>query len=102
LTQLSLYGKAAGIEVKETRLEQVMHFYTKGSIREKTVENGCLGLETHVDVTSDEPPEHIRELIRMGERMCYTVQSLSDGMVFRTRASLNGEDLLLGEPRDDR
>ena len=83
-------------------MEQVMHFYTKGSIREKTVENGGLGLETHVDVTSDEPPERIRELIRMGERMCYTVQSLSDGMVFRTRASLNGEDLLLEEARDDR
>jgi hypothetical protein len=83
LTQLSLYGKAAGIEVKETRLEQVMHFYTKGSIREKTVENGCLGLETHVDVTSDEPPERIRELIRMGERMCYTVQSFGqDGIPY--------------------
>ena len=100
MTQLSLYGKAAGIEVKETRLEQVMHFYTKGSIREKTVENGCLGLETHVDLTSDEAPERIRELVRMGERMCYTVQSLSDGMILRTRASLNGEDLLLGEAHD--
>ena len=82
-------------------MDQVMHFYTKGSIKEKTVENGCLGLETHVDVTSDEPPERIRELIRMGERMCYTIQSLSDGMVFRTRARLNGEDLPLGEPHDD-
>jgi len=97
LTQLSLYGKTAGTEVKETHLEQVMHFYTKGSIRERTVENGCLGLETHIEVTSDEPPERIRELIQMGERMCYTVQSLSDGIVFRTRASLNGEELSLEE-----
>ena len=79
------------------RLEQVMHFYTKGSIRKKTVENGCLGLETHVDVTSDELPERIRELIPMGKRMCYTVQSLSDGIVFRTCANL-----LFGEPHDDR
>ena len=78
-------------------MEQVMHFYTKGSIRERTVENGCLGLETHIEVTSDEPPERIRELIQMGERMCYTVQSLSDGIVFRTRASLNGEELSLEE-----
>jgi hypothetical protein len=70
-----------------------MHFYTKGSIREGTVENGCLGLEMHIDVSSDEPPERIRELIRMGERMCYTIQSLSDEMVFRTRARLNGEEL---------
>jgi hypothetical protein len=73
-----------------------MHFYTKGSIKDKTVENGGLGLETHVDLTSDEPAERIRELIQMGERMCYTIQSLSDGMVFRTRARLNGEDLPLG------
>jgi hypothetical protein len=90
------------MEVKETRLEQVMHFYTKGSIRAGTVENGCLGLETHVELTSDEPPERIRELIRMGERMCYTVQSLSEGIVFRTRARLNGEDLPLEEPHDNR
>jgi hypothetical protein len=73
-----------------------MHFYTKGSIKDKTVENGGLGLETHVDLTSDEPAERIRELIQMGERMCYTIQSLSDGMVFRMRARLNGEDLPLG------
>jgi hypothetical protein len=85
------------MEVKETRLEQVMHFYTKGSIRARTVENGCLGLETHVAVISDESPERIRELIRMGERMCYTVQSLSEEMVFRTCASLNGEELSLKE-----
>lgn len=85
------------MEVKETRLEQVMHFYTKDSIKAGTVENGCLGLETHIDVTSDEPPERIRELIRMGERMCYTVQSLSEEMVFRTHARLNGEELSLEE-----
>ena len=55
------------MEVKETRLEQVMHFYTKESIRARTVKNGCLGLETHVAVTSEESPERIRELIRMSE-----------------------------------
>jgi hypothetical protein len=90
------------MEVKETRLEQVVHFYTKGSIRAGTVENGCLGLEMHIEVTSDEPPSRIRELIQMGERMCYTVQSLSEEMVLRTRARLNGEDLSLEEPHDDR
>jgi hypothetical protein len=74
-----------------------MRFYTKGSVKDGTVENGCLALETHLDVESDEPPERIRELIRMGERTCYTVQSLVNQVPVRTYAKLNGEDLRLEE-----
>jgi hypothetical protein len=74
-----------------------MRFFTKGSIRDGTVENGCLGLETHVDVDSDEPPERIRKLIQMGERMCYTMQSLMNPIPVRTYAKLKGKDLQLDE-----
>ncbi len=64
------------------------------------MENGCLGLETHVDVESDEPRERIRELVRMGERMCYTMQSLMNPVPVRTYARLNGEDLKVDENGD--
>lgn len=74
-----------------------MRFYTKGSIKDGTVENGCLGLETHVEVESGESPERIRELIRMGERTCYTMQSLLNPVPIQTYAKLNGADLRLDE-----
>ena len=46
---------------------------------------------------SDEPPELIRELLRMGEQMCYTMQSLLNSIPVRTYAKLNGENLELDE-----
>ena len=74
-----------------------MRFLQKGSMEDGTVENGCLGLATHVDVESDEPPERIRELIRVGERACYTMQSLMNPVPVRTHVKLNGEDLELDD-----
>lgn len=58
---------------------------------------GSLGLETHVDVESDEPRERIRELIRMGEQTCFTLQSLIEPVPTRTRVRLNGRDLAMEE-----
>ena len=74
-----------------------MRFWQQGSLKDGSAESSCLGLETYVYVDSDEPPERIRELIRMGERTCYTVQSLMNPVPVRTYAKLNGEDLQLGE-----
>ena len=74
-----------------------MRFWQEGSVKDGSVESGCLGLETYVYIDSDEPPERIRELIRMGERMCYTVQSLMSPVPVRTYTKLNGEDLQLDE-----
>ena len=74
-----------------------MRFWQEGSLKDGSVQSGCLGLETYVYVDSDEPPERIRELIRMGERMCYTVQSLMNPVPVRTYTKLNGEDLQLDE-----
>ena len=48
------FGKAAKVDVKEARLEQLMHSYTKGWIREE-LWNGCLSLEIHVDMNAEEP-----------------------------------------------
>lgn len=81
------------MSVRDTRLEQVVRFSTKGSMRDGTVENRCLGLETHVDVESDEPPERISKLIQAGERACYTLQALTHPVEARTHVKLNGQDL---------
>ncbi len=74
-----------------------MRFWREGSLKDGSAKSGCLGLETYVYIDSDEPPERIRELIRMGERTCYTVQSLMNPVPVRTYARLNGEDLQLDE-----
>lgn len=78
-----------------------MRFFQKGSMKDGTAESGILGLETYVHVDSDESPERIRELIRVGERTCYTMQSLMNPVPVQTYVMLNGEDLQMEEEKAD-
>ena len=57
-----------------------------------------MGLETRIEVESDEPPEKIRQYIKMGEQTCFTLRSLIEPVLTRTLVRLNGEDLMLEEP----
>ncbi len=72
-----------------------MRFYMRGSARDRTLEGGALGLETHVLVESDEPPERIRDLVRMGEQTCFTLGALTEPLPVHTRVTLNGGELRL-------
>ena len=72
-----------------------MRFFQKGSMKDGTAQSGVLGLETYVHIDSDEPPKRIRELIRVGEQTCYTVQSLVNPVPVQTYIKLNGEALQL-------
>lgn len=65
----------------------------KGSALQGTLRGGSLGLETHIEVEADEPPEKIRHLVKMGEQMCFTLQSLINSVSVKTSATLNGKPL---------
>jgi hypothetical protein len=81
------------LNVKSIRLEQLTRFFMRGSMLAGTLRGGALGLETQIDIESDEPAERIRELIRMGEQTCFTLQSLLQPVPVATRVSLNGAEL---------
>jgi hypothetical protein len=73
----------------------VTRFFMRGSALAGTMRGGALGLETHIAVESDEPPERIRQLIRMGEQTCFTLQSLIHPVPVQTHVKLNGQVLTL-------
>jgi hypothetical protein len=60
LTQLSRFRAITKLNVKSIRLKQITRFFMKGSALQGTLRGGGLGLETHIEVQSDEPPEKIR------------------------------------------
>ena len=93
LTQLSRFGKIAKLNVKAIRLKQITRFFMKGSALQGTMQGGCLGLETCIEVESSESPDKIRHLIKMGEQTCFTLQSLISPVPVKTSATLNGEPL---------
>jgi len=86
------------MSITSLRLEQVMRFFMRGSALAGTMRGGALGLETHLEVESDEPPDRIRQLVRMGEQTCFTLQSLLQPVPVQTRVRLNGQTLPLEAP----
>jgi hypothetical protein len=97
LTQLSRFGTITKLNVRSIRLKQITRFFMKGSALQGTLRGGALGLETHIEVESSEPPEKIRHLVKMGEQTCFTLQSLVNPVPVKTSATLNGEPLPLEE-----
>jgi hypothetical protein len=93
LTQLSRYGAIAKLRLKSMTLTQTTRFFMKGSALAGTLCGGGLGVETQIAIESDEPPERIRELIRIGEQSCFTLQSLIHPVPTSTRVTLNGQPL---------
>lgn len=95
LTQLSRFGKITKLNVRGMRIKQVTRFFMKGSALQGTLRGGALGLETHIEIDSEEHPDKIRHLVKMGEQTCFTLQSLIDPVPVKTSAALNGEPLVL-------
>lgn len=83
------------LNVKSIRLKQIARFFMRGSALAGTLRGGALGLESEIEVESDEPVEKIRHLIKMGEQTCFTLQSLINPVPVRTTATLNGVPLSL-------
>ncbi len=86
------------IAYSKVRLQQTTRFYRDGSALAGTIVGGPAGLETSVDVESDEPPERIRRLVDMAEASCYALQSLLQNMEVTSVFTLNGDPLPQGAP----
>ena len=83
----------AKLKIKNIRVEQAIRFFREGSALAGTLRAGCSGIESHVEIESDEPEERIREMMRMGERSCFTLGSLTSTVPVETRLKLNGRPL---------
>ena len=65
----------------------------KGSVRDQSLHGGAKGLETHVEIESDEPPQRIQELVRMAEQTCFTLGAWTKAVPTSTTVNLNGAPL---------
>jgi hypothetical protein len=65
----------------------------KGSVRDQSLHGGAKGLETEVEIESDEPRERIQELVRMAEQTCFTLGAWTQAVPTSTTVKLNGEPL---------
>ncbi len=81
------------VSVRKARVHVTMRNKVEGSVLQGTVQAGCLGFETRLEIESDEPPERVQQLVAMAERGCYTLQALLAPVEFQRSVTLNGEPL---------
>ena len=81
------------ISVQKARVHVTMRNKQEGSVLQGTVQAGCLGFETRLELESDEPPDRIAQLVRTAENGCYTMQAVMGDTQVTTSVTLNGEPL---------
>ena len=81
------------IEVDKARVHVRMRNKTEGSVLQGTVQATCLGIETKLEIDSQEKPERIQKLLRNAEHGCFTMQALLAPVEFSHSTTLNGQPL---------
>lgn len=81
------------IAVRKGRVHVAMRNKQEGSALQGTVQANCLGIETRLELESDEPPERVAALVRNAEHGCFTMQALLAPVEVSTSVTLNGAPL---------
>ncbi|OGQ75775.1 MAG: hypothetical protein A3G94_07375 [Deltaproteobacteria bacterium RIFCSPLOWO2_12_FULL_60_16] len=78
------------VSVSKARVHVSMRNRQEGSVLQGTVKTSCLGIETRLELESDEPPERVAALVRNAENGCFTMQALLTPVPFTRAVTLNG------------
>ena len=80
------------VKIDKARVHVTARFRNEGSVLRETVHAEGVGVETKLDVESDEPPERVAAVIRNSEQGCYIMQTVRNPTPVETRVTLNGAD----------
>ncbi len=81
------------LNIKKARVTVKTSFWGGGSVMAETVHTSCTGVETRLDIESEEDPSRIAKLVRVAEAGCYVIQTLRNPTPTSLQASLNGQAL---------
>ncbi len=81
------------LNIKKAKVKVKTNFWGGGSVMAETVHTSCTGVETRLDIESEEDPSKIAKLVRIAEAGCYVIQTLKNPTSTSLQASLNGHDL---------
>jgi hypothetical protein len=86
------------VSVNKARAHVTMRNRQEGSVLQGIVNTSCLGIETRLELESDEPWERIAALVRNAENGCFTMQALMKPVPFTSTVTLNGTSLPIERP----
>lgn len=69
------------------------HWTSEGSVFAGTISSTCHGVETHVEIESDDDPARVAALIRNAEGGCYAQSAIQQPVQVVSTATLNGDTI---------
>ncbi len=82
------------VPVRTAKIHVGMRNKTEGSVLRGLAQASCLGIETRLELESDQPSERVAALVRQAEAGCYTMQALLHPVAFTRSVILNGSPLV--------
>jgi len=68
-------------------------FEMSGSMLAGTAEHRLVGVETHLDLTTDHDPATVRALVDQAERMCFVMNAIAEPHEIAISTTRNGAAL---------
>lgn len=81
------------LNIKKAKVTVKTNFWGGGSLVAETIHTSCSGVESRLEIDSEEDPSKIAKLVRVAEAGCYVIQTLRNPTPVSFQASLNGQEL---------
>jgi len=81
------------LNIKRARANVKTNFWGGGSLMAETIHTSCTGVETRLEIESEEDSSKIAKLVRLSEAGCYVIQTLRNPTPVSLQLSLNGQEL---------
>ena len=93
LTQLVRYGRMLKVNFTKARCSVKAHWTSEGSVFAGTISSQCHGVETHVEIDSEDDVARLAALVRNAEGGCYAQSAMANPVKVVGTVTLNGEPL---------
>jgi hypothetical protein len=78
------------VKIDKARMHVTAHVRQEGSVLQQTIRASWPGIETRLELDSDEPPERLAGVILNAENGCFVLQALLNPVAVDRAVFLNG------------
>jgi hypothetical protein len=93
LTQIVRYGHMLKVNITRARCVVKAHWTSEGSVFAGTIRSTCHGVETRLELDSDDDVARVAALVRNAEGGCYAQAALQQPVTVVGTVTLNGDPI---------
>ena len=94
-SQLARYASELEIPIEDAEMDIRMTYDTRGKLLLAEVSPGAQEVDYRFEIKSPAPPEKIRELVRLIEKGCHTINTIKQPTPVSARVIHNGVEIKL-------